>query len=133
MTTRHADPNRSRSPCVGTLLAGVVAGMLSGCAAPASPRNHADAAALAACRQRADQIYERQNRADVYRSDTYETSERDSPFTGAGLNGITSDGLGGRYQHDQFESDCLTSSGSTAPQTPAVPVGPPAPAGPPKP
>jgi hypothetical protein len=114
-----------------TLAVALLSATLVGCAPPASPRSHASAAALAACRQRADEVYNRQNRAAVYQSDTYATSQRDSPFTGAGINGVTSSGLGGLFQHDQFEDDCLTSSGSTAPNAPQVPVAPAGPPGPP--
>jgi hypothetical protein len=70
----------------------------------------ASAAARAACRSRADEVYLKQNRGEVYQADTYSTSTRDSPYTASGLPGITTNGLGGQYQRDQMEDDCLNAS-----------------------
>jgi hypothetical protein len=78
----------------------------SGCATRPPP-THASAATAAACRQRADEVFSRQNRQDVYNSDTYVSSIRDSPFATSGLPGITSSGLGGRYARDKYLDDCL--------------------------
>ena len=89
------------------------------------PRRASSAADIAACRKRADQIFEMQNRGAVYAADAYRTNDRDSPFTSNGLTGVTSQGLGAQYQRDQFEDDCLRSTNSTAPTQlqPAQPAG----------
>ena len=79
------------------------------------PRRASSAADITACRKRADQIFELQNRGAVYAADTYRTSDRDSPYATTGLTGVTSAGLGAQYQRDQFEDDCLRSTNSTAP------------------
>ncbi|HEX3347073.1 MAG TPA: hypothetical protein VHS58_03105 [Acetobacteraceae bacterium] len=79
------------------------------------PRSRASAGDLVACRKRADEIYQAQNRGAVYDADLYRTSDRDSPYATSGLTGVTSDGLGARYQRDQFEDACLRSTNSSAP------------------
>ena len=80
----------------------------------------ASAADAQACRQRADEVYLKQNRAELYRSDTYATSGRDSPFSIANLPGVTSRGLSGRYERDNLVSDCLNASGSNGAGSPAA-------------
>jgi hypothetical protein len=90
------------------------------------PRTRADAATAAACEQRADEVYLKQNRADLYRSDRYSTSTRDAPFASTGLPGVTTDGLSQRYARDTMISDCIRESSMDVQTGPA-----PAPAAPP--
>lgn len=93
----------------------LAAGLLGGCAAPQPTRSQTVAAAdLSACRARADEIYNKQNRAEVYRSDTFVSDTRDSPFSVSGLPGITSNGLSGLYQRDNMVSSCVGNSGAAA-------------------
>ena len=90
----------------------VVVPLLTGCGTPA-PRSRLQAVAaadLSACRARADEIYNKQNRAEVYRSDTFVSDNRDSPFSTSGLPGITTNGLSGLYQHDNLVSSCVNSN-----------------------
>ena len=75
-----------------------------------SARAHASAATVTACRRRADDIYLRQNRDEIYRADNFAGGTRDTPFSSQGLSGITSSGLGGRYARDNLEEACLNSS-----------------------
>lgn len=101
---------------------------LAGCAqSQAISRSHASAAAVAACRTRADTIYNQRNRGEVYKADTFATSSRDSPFATTGLPGNTSAGLGSQYQRDQFQDDCLNSTGTGAVDAPEVGSGKPPP------
>ena len=93
---------------------------LAGCGSD-QDRPRASAAQQAACRQRADEVYQKQNRGDVYRSDQYATSTRDAPFASSGLIGVTSSGLSGRYARDKLLDDCLGSV--TAGGKPALPDG----------
>jgi hypothetical protein len=96
---------------------------LGACWRPSADRAHASAATLAACRTRADEVYQRQNRAEVYNADTYATAERDSPYSTQGLPGITTNGLSGAYRRDQLEDDCLnaTEAGPDDVSSPGVP------------
>ena len=96
---------------------------LAGCVSRA-PSGSRDAAALAACRQRADEIYSKQNRAELYRSDVFATSSRDAPFATTGLPGITSRGLSGAFARDSLVDDCLN---ATLPVAPANPLPAPSP------
>jgi hypothetical protein len=82
-----------------------------------------DAATIAACRQRAEQIYTQQNRAEMFQSD-----QSSSPFAASGLTGITSTGLGQRYGYDTNVNNCVRNSEA---QTETAPTSTPAPAGPP--
>ncbi len=81
--------------------------LAGGCGSSRSSGQQASAAQKAACRQRADQVYASQNRADLYNSDRYQTTTRDAPFATSGLPGITSRGLGGQYARETLISDCL--------------------------
>lgn len=79
----------------------LAAASLAGCG-DQPPRTHAEQAAIAGCRQRADEAFLKQNRALL--------SERtmvDSPFSSTGITGITSAGLGDRFARDQMVSDCV--------------------------
>ena len=115
-------PRAAAAP-IAILLVPLLA-VLAGCTqSQAITQSHASAAARTACRQRADQVYNAQNRGDVYRSDTYETSTRDSPFAGVGLPGITTAGLSSRYRYAQLQDDCNNAS-STAPQPSGPQAGP---------
>ena len=94
---------------------------LSACGGGAE-RTPADVAAAGACRQRADEVYAAQNRDEVYRTDTFESSGRDTPFSTGTLRGLPDRGLSGQYQRDNMISDCLAGTGAaTGPSTSAVP------------
>ncbi len=95
---------------------------LSACAAPPQ-RSSSDVAAVAACRQRADEVYAKQNRAEVYNTDTFASSGRDSPFSNSDLPDVPTRGLSGQYQRDTMISDCLAGTGAaTGPSTSAAPA-----------
>ncbi len=100
------------------LLALLAAALLAGCAPQRSapplgtagtPR--VSAAQAAACRQRADEVHDRQNRADVYRSDIYAGGTRDAMFSGTGSPGTGGVGLSSRFARDRMLADCLRGVG----------------------
>ena len=84
---------------------------LAGCARPqSSAETSGDARALAACRARADSVYEQQNRGAVFTA----TDSRDSPKSGNYVSGVTTRGLGDRFGRDQMIDDCLRVSGAAS-------------------
>ena len=78
---------------------------LAGCSS--TVRTDASPAALAACRARADAVYNTQNRGDIFREDAYATGQKDSPFRGATVLGSDSAGLSSRYAREKFIDTCL--------------------------
>jgi type II secretory pathway pseudopilin PulG len=88
------------------LLALVAAGACSP-PPPPTPQARANQQTMAACRQRADQVYAEQNRGAGYESDN-----RASPFSSSYVPGITTRGLGERYSRDTMISDCVRNAGS---------------------
>ena len=85
-------------------------------AASRGPGGRPSPAAVAACRQRADEIYLKQNRGLLSERD-----QRDTPYTSTGLPDNTARGLGEKFGRDQDFADCLRSFGPAAP-TGAGPV-----------
>lgn len=78
---------------------------LSACQS-ASPRSASNAATVTACREQADRIYAQQNRVDLSRRD-----ERDAPFASTYNSGITTRGLGARYEWGRQVAACAGSGG----------------------
>jgi len=106
-------------PLVLTVLFGAT--LLAGCAAPATgPRP--SAAQAAACRQRADEVYDRQNRADLYRSDTYAGGTRDAMFSSTGSPGASVGLLSARFARDRLLDDCLRGVANNVASTPDAPT-----------
>ena len=91
---------------------------LAGCAIPLGNGGGPppSASAVAACNTRADEIFARQNRDAAYKADTYQTSQRDSPYSGAGLPG-TEQGLSDQYARGQNVRSCL--NGVATPLSPS--------------
>ena len=79
---------------------------------PPSQAGRAEVEAVSACRERADQVFDRQNRGQVYNTDTYRSITRDAPFTTNGLVGVTSAGLSQQYSRDNMVQNCLRESGA---------------------
>jgi hypothetical protein len=96
------------------------AGLLAGCAAPAGPRPTAEQSA--ACRQRADEVHDRQNRADLYRSDIHAGGARDAMFSGTGSPGASIAGLSARFARDRMVDDCLRGAPGNVASTPDAPA-----------
>ncbi len=87
-----------------------------GSPAAGGPAGRPSPAAIAACRQRADEIYLRQNCALLS-----ERSTRDTPYASSGLPSNPTAGLSAMFGRDQDFADCLRSFGPAAP-TGAEPV-----------
>ncbi len=109
-----------RSTTRATVLAALVS-LAAWAGAPQPSRS--DTAALSACRQRANEVYAKQNRAELYRTDTFTTGSRDSPFSTADLPSMPTRGLSGQYERDTMVSDCLAGTGAaTGISTSAAPA-----------
>ncbi len=100
-------------------LLGVLALATSGCAT--APEAQASAAQQAYCRQRADQVFNRRNPADVYRTDQYVSGQRDTPFGGTGSVGDPMASLGARYERSKILEACLRSASGQAGGVTAAP------------
>jgi hypothetical protein len=107
--------NRTVFCCLGIAVA------LAGCAgsAPGGGGNiHGDAALEAACRQRADEIYDRQNRPAIYSP----APGVNSPFSGSYSPAVSDRGLSDLYARDTAIRDCVRNTGTgtdRVAQTPA--------------
>ncbi|MBN9561342.1 MAG: hypothetical protein J0H14_11530 [Alphaproteobacteria bacterium] len=99
------------------LAALIALGACSPAPAP-SAQTRANQATVAACRQRADEVFQRQNRAALFTQDN-----RDSPGSGSYVSGITTRGLSERFGWDRQVADCVRNQGA-AEETAPAPVGP---------
>jgi hypothetical protein len=96
---------------------------LGACAAAQQPRAQATAAQKAACRQRADEVYEKQNRGDVYRADNFAGGLRDTPYASQGMPVSPSAGLSARFARDTLFDDCLRNASGDVPDVSGEPTG----------
>lgn len=87
--------------------------------APPTAQERADQKTLAACRERANQVYAEQNRGAVY-----EQNNSLSPFSSSYVSGITTRGLGERYGHDTMIADCVRNTGAATPANSQPPTPP---------
>ncbi len=121
-----------RQPLAASLAVLALAG-LAGCSHPigsTADRAGATPKEMVACRQRADEVYNRRNPAEVYHSDMVAGGQRDAPFGGLGQPGDPGDGLAGRYARETLLDDCLnglTGSADTQPSAETPPAAAPAP------
>jgi hypothetical protein len=83
---------------------------LVACATQPGTESHADAATEAACRQRADQVYNQQNRGDIYRP----PPQVNTPFSANYNAGVSDRGLSDLYAHDKLIRDCVRNTGTGA-------------------
>lgn len=98
------------------LLLGAIA--LSGCdGAPPSGQARADAATQAACRQRAEQAYEQQNRGQIYSPQ----SQVNMPYSANYVPDVPNRGLSDVFAHDRMVSDCVRNTGTGAQRPPPSP------------
>lgn len=103
---------------------------LTQCAPPPPPAGQAraDAATMAACREHADAVYNRQNRDSIYT-----ISNNNAPYSANDTYGVVDRGLAQRYGYENMTRDCVRNTGietnrsDTAPPEPPAPV--PAPPG----
>jgi hypothetical protein len=97
---------------------------LAYCAPPPPPTGQAraDAATLAACREHADQVYDRNHRDTIYT-----ISNRDLPFSSNYNPGVTDRGLAQRYARDNMVRDCVRNTGTETDRSPTASPPPAAP------
>jgi hypothetical protein len=83
--------------------------LLAHCEAPPPPvgQARADAATLAACRERADEIYDRTHRGTIY-----SINGQNSPFSGGYLPAPVNQGLSDRFGRDSMVRDCVRNTGT---------------------
>lgn len=93
--------------------------LLAGCAG-SETRSHGDAVTDAACRQRAEQVYQMRHPDATYKQDIYTSSLRDSPFSTSGTPSLPTQGLSNQYEMQQLYDDCMRGIGPVGP-TPAAP------------
>jgi hypothetical protein len=90
---------------------------LAYCAPPPPPTGQAraDAATLSACREHADEVYDRNNRDTIY------TIRNDNlPFS-ANYNPVVTDrGLAQRYVHENMVRDCVRNTGTETNRSPTA-------------
>jgi hypothetical protein len=108
---------RQRLPAAAIgLLLGVTA--LSACDhAPPSGQAQADAATRAACRQRAEQAYEQQNRGQIYSTQ----SQVNMPYSANYVPDVPNRGLSDVFAHDRMVSNCVRNTGTGAERPPPSP------------
>jgi hypothetical protein len=90
-----------------TLLFGCLLIALDGCAFGPSPQSHTDRATLAACREHASQVYDRNHRADIY-----SINQSGLPYSGNYVPGNQTNTLAQQYQNDQIVDDCVRNTGT---------------------
>jgi hypothetical protein len=98
---------RFAAPATGVLL------LVAACAsAPQTQESRANQATIAACRERAEDVYVRQNRDLIYQNDTSST-----PYSAGPNTGIPTHGLSSLYAHERVIDDCVRNTGSEEPRT----------------
>jgi hypothetical protein len=87
------------------------------CTLPAPPTGQAraDAETLAACREHADAVYDRNNRDTIYT-----ISNRDSPYSANYTPGVTDRGLAQRFDHENMVRDCVRNTGTETDRSPST-------------
>ncbi len=93
---------------IGALLGAVV---VSGCQTrPATGQAEADAQTRAACRQRAEQIYDVQNRGAIYSA----PSQVNTPQSGNYTPVVSDRGLSELFANNRLVDDCIRNTGTGA-------------------
>ena len=80
---------------------------LGGCAIPPRPQSHTDRATLAACRDYASQVYDRQNRGTIY-----SINQSGLPYSGSYQVDYQTNQLAARYHNDEVVDDCVRNTGT---------------------
>lgn len=86
--------------------------VLAGCAdqPPLTGQAQADAETQAACRQRAEEVYNQQNRAQIYSP----SPSVNTPYSANYLPNQTDRGLSQLFVHDKMVSECVRNNGTGA-------------------
>ena len=100
-------------------VAAAAAVLLSGCAV-SSPggQSQTDASTRAACQQRAEQVYEQQNRAEIYSP----PAPVNSPYSANYTPSVSDRGLSNLFVHDRMVSDCVRNTGTGIERNPPSPL-----------
>jgi hypothetical protein len=93
----------------GALLAAVAMSACDG-GSPQTGQAQADAQTVAACRQRANEVFDRQNRGAIYAPN----SSANSPFSANFTPDNPSRGLSQQFAHDRLVNDCVRNTGTGA-------------------
>ncbi len=109
----------------------LVGSLLAACAGPGgpppgSPQAQANAQTAAACRQRADELYNIRHRDTIYAP----ASQVNTPFSANYQPGIPDRGLSQLYERDTMVADCERNIGAEGDRTPDASNAPPPPPGP---
>ena len=110
----------SRPPVSFLLGLALLAAALPACTAPTSTSS-ASAAQAAACRQRADEVHDRQNRADLFHADSHAGGSRDAMFSGTGSPAASIGFLSARYARDKLVDECLRGAAGNVASSPDAP------------
>jgi hypothetical protein len=81
---------------------------------PGSAQAQANAQTAAACRQRADQVYNTQHRDTIYAP----PAEVNTPFSASYGPGEEDRGLSALFERDSIMSDCVRNTGAEGDRTP---------------
>jgi predicted small lipoprotein YifL len=90
---------------------------------PASGQARANAETAAACRQRADEVYNMRHRDTIYAP----PSEVNTPFSANYQPGVQDRGLSAIFERDSMVSDCERNIGAEGDRTPEQGASPPGP------
>ncbi len=117
--------NRRRHVVPIGLVAMFGAVALSACeGAPQSGQAQADADTRAACQAKAEQVYNQQNRAEIYSP----PPTVNTPYSANYIPSMSDRGLSDLFVHDRIVSDCVRNTGTGSERTsPASPPSPPRP------
>lgn len=91
--------------------------LLAGCAIPLghpTTQSAADAATLAACRQRAEQVYDIQHRDQIYSP----PPAVNTPFSTNYVPGVTDRQLADLHEHEDMINDCVRNTGTETSRAP---------------
>jgi hypothetical protein len=76
--------------------------------APLRSQAQADASTVAACRERANQIYDQQNRGAIYSPQ----SQANTPFSANWTPDVPNRGLSSQFSFDRTVNDCIRNTGT---------------------
>jgi hypothetical protein len=105
---------------------GLLLFVLAACAGPGPQlggQAQADAQTAAACRQRADEVYNMRHRDTIYAA----PSEVNTPFSANYQPGVQDRGLSQIFERDSMVSDCERNIGAEGNRTPEQDTSPPGP------
>jgi hypothetical protein len=84
-------------------------------APPPTGQARADAATLAACREHADQVFNRNNRDTIYT-----ISNPNLPFSANSNSGVTNRGLAQQFVRENMVRDCVRNTGTETDRSPTT-------------